>query len=148
MSKAKVVGAPEVAQEVVQAVGSVEQDLHNLTQRFDKVRSALIAEVSFRKTTQGTVMAQQEAIAVLTKAVGELRQQVGRLALQVNQQQGETRKDKFIAALRELCAERGLPAGTQLPEAQILQRMREKEALAEQKTPMATVSQEEEALDF
>lgn len=59
----------------------------------------------------------------------------------------ETRKDKFIEALRELCLLRGLPAGTNLPEPEILAHMRIIEA-RKAPAPMVPVAQAEEEVLF
>lgn len=135
--------------EVIAPVAPVTPVVEFSHENFLKLRSALIAEIAIRKVSVGTLTAQQNAITVLTKAVGELRLQLGALSVKLTEQQGETRRDKFIAARNELLAERGLAPGTVLPEAHILQRLREREALAEQKTPMAVQpAQAEEVLDF
>lgn len=86
----------------------------------------------------------RELVSTLMSSVTTLTTKVAQLERKLTEVGSETRKDKFLTALRELVAERGLPVGTNLPATEIEARMRVIESRKQLVAPalMAPVTEE------
>lgn len=86
----------------------------------------------------------RELVSTLMSSVTTLTTKVAQLERKLTEVGSETRKDKFLTALRELVAERGLPVGTNLPATEIEARMRVIESRKQLVAPalMAPVAEE------
>lgn len=91
------------------------------------------------ENTELRALAQQ-----LLTTVATLNSKMSQLERKVSEVGSETRKDKFLFALRELCVLRGLPAGTNLPAPDIEAHMRiiESRKAPAAMTPVAPVEEE------
>ena len=144
MAKSNTVVAPVSVESVESGELALQTSVDALTERtsagFKAAQAKIVALHAENKELRELVQQLLTTVATLNSKMSQLERKVSEVG-------SETRKDKFLTALRELCVLRGLPPGTNLPAADIEHHMRIIEA-RKAPAPMTPVNQAEEEVLF